>query len=269
MGMVKGWLTIVVVGWLVAVGAVTGFGGWVTGDWEYAFGTGLKRLAFMVAMSLIFALPVSALSFLVMRLRGRRGLGEPVRLTALMSLAPALLVGVGTLFQHFDGLDVWSMLPGGPSWLVSSLERRNPDLDVEDIGAGGIAIYRADGQRVTLWPWQLKNAKIDWKKCEAADVELLGPARPDPAASCVHRIRVEAPAESFTLLALSIGEADPQAAATALQEQYERAGGIYKDHLVVEQGGVRRRIEGRGTRRWGNWVYVGVIDAETASRSGG
>jgi len=267
MGMVKGWLIVVLVGWLVAVGGVTGFGGWVTGDWEYAFGTGLKRLGYMVVMSLIFALPVGAMNFLLMRLRGRRAAGEGVRLAALVSLAPAILVGVGTLFEHFDGLDVWSMLPGGPSWLVSSLERRNPDFDVEDIGAGGIAFYRADGQRVTLWPWQLKNAKIDWKKCEAGDLEFLGPARPDPAASCVHRIRVEAPAESFTLLAFSIGEADPQAAATALQQKYEELGGIYSDHLVIEQGGVRRRIEGRATRRWGNWVYVQVIDAGTVSRS--
>ena len=165
------------------------------------------------------------------------------------------------------GRDAWYVLPGQPSWLVSSLERRNPDLDVEDLGEGGIAFYNEDGQRVSFWPWQLKNAKIDWRKCEVADLELLGAVRPDPPANCVHRVRLETPSESFTALAFSVGEGDAEAASKALQQKYEGLGGSYVDHLVIEQGGVRRRIEGRQTRRWGNWVYVEVIDVGTPGRS--
>ena len=44
-------------------------------------------------------------------------------------------------------------------------------MDVEDLGEGGVAIYNEDGQRVTFWPWQLKNARIDWRKCEPADLD--------------------------------------------------------------------------------------------------
>lgn len=135
MGMAKVWLTVIVVGWLVFAVGLTGFGGTQTGDWEYALGTGIKRIGY-----------------------------------------------------------------------------------------------------------------------------LLGGKRPAAPADCVHRVRVETPVESFTLLAFSIGEADPVAAAKAMQEQYEELGGIYKDHLVIEQGGVQRRIEGHATRRWGNWLYIEVID---------
>lgn len=254
--MVKVVLTVIAVGWVVFAAGLTGFGGTQTGDWEYALGIGLKRIGYLAGMGLAVGSVVGVFTFF----GGRKGQWTGGKVTMMMALGPALLGAVGTMLNHGDGFDPWNVLPGGPSWLVSSLERGNPEFEVEDTGEGGIAFYREDGERVTLWPWQLKGARLDWKKCAAGDLALLGAMRPAAPAECMHRVRVEAPGESFTLLAFSIGDSDTDAAVKAMQEQYERAGGTYIDHLVIEQGGARRRIEGRSTRRWGNWLYVEAID---------
>jgi hypothetical protein len=263
--MAKFWLALTVVGWGAFAGGITYIGGTDTGDWEYALSTGLRRIGYLAALSAAAGLALGALAFFFSKRQGR----DPVqgaKLLAMVSLMPPLVAGVGLTMERSSGRDPWFVLPSEPSWLVDSLERRNPELDVEDIGDGGVAFHK-DGQRISFWPWQLRHGRIDWRKCEPADLELLGAVRPDPAATCAHRVRVEAPAESFTLLAFPIGEADPEAAAKAMRKQYEGVGSSYKDNLVIEHGGVRRRIEGRATRRWANWLYVEVIDQETANRS--
>lgn len=266
--MAKVWLAVALLGWIAFAAGITYVGGTETGDWEYALSTGLKRLGYVAAISAAAGLVVGGVTFLFSG-RGRRDRAQTAKMTALAVLGAPLLVGAGTMSERSYGRDAWFVLPGQPSWLVSSLERRNPDLEIEDLGEDGVAIYNAEGQRVTFWPWQLRHARIGWRKCEAADLEGLGAVRADPPANCAHRVRVEAPSESFTTLAFSLGDADPDAAVAALQKGYERLGGSYPEHLVLEQGGVKRRIESRRTRRWGNWVYVEVIDSETASARGG
>lgn len=256
--MAKFWLTLTLVSWIAFAGGITYVGATDTGDWEYALGIGLRRIGYLAALSAVAGLTLGALGFFFSK-RRRRDSVQGAKLLAIVSLMPLLVAGTGATLERSNDRDPWFVLPGQPSWLVDWLERNNPELEVEDLDEGGIALHKADGQRVTLWPWQLKRARIDWRKCEPADLELLGTVRPDPPATCIHRVRVQTPAESFTLLAFSMGAADPEPAAAALNEKYRSLGATNAGHLTLEQGGVKRRIESRQTRRWGNWLYVEVI----------
>jgi hypothetical protein len=264
----KLWLAGGMLLFLATCAGVTIAGGLVTSDWDYPLGTGLKRLG-VVALNVAFMAVIASVICLLRRgWRTRIGRDEAFRWAGSAFGMGALVLAILAAVSHADGFDVWSGLPGEPSWLVSSLARANPHLEIEEGNDGELLVDNDRGDRVSFWPWQVKGARVDWRSCQPADLPLLGAVQPEPGVVCAHFLRVRGAAEPFARLVFHLGDHDPEAVATAWRKDYEGLGGRWLDHTTQQQGGVRRRIDFRRTRRSGNWLYVDILDASVPATDG-